>query len=118
MNTNINYQTVGRRIRKLRLEQNMTQETLGEYAGISPAALSYIENGRKHVSLDSLSAIAYALGVTVDALLYGSVEHVTTRYGTDLDEILSSCASSERLFLSEMIRAIKKVLHDHGWHIT
>ena len=57
-------------IRELRMKRGMTQKALAEKAGIGQGVLSYIENGRtKHPRIDTISAIAAALGVTVEKLM-------------------------------------------------
>ena len=57
-------------IRELREKKGWTQTELAKRAGIHQGVLSYIENGRtKHPRIDTLSAIAGALGVTVEKLL-------------------------------------------------
>lgn len=114
---NINYQLIGKRIRDKRLEQSLSQETLSGSAGISTRSLSFIENGKTHVTVDSLYRIAYALGVTVDELIYGSVENVSVPYGSKLEEVFESSSSSERLFLFEVIRSIKAIMQEHGWRL-
>ena len=57
-------------IKRLRRKLGITQSELARRAGIRQGVLSYIENGRtKHPRIDTLAAIANALGVTVDELL-------------------------------------------------
>jgi transcriptional regulator with XRE-family HTH domain len=57
-------------IKRLRRRLGITQSELARRAGIRQGVLSYIENGRtKHPRIDTLAAIANALGVTVDELL-------------------------------------------------
>lgn len=67
----MNYQTLGRRVRTLRLQQGMTQEQLAEAAGLSVPYVSHIECGRKRASLASLERLSEAFGITVDRLLSG-----------------------------------------------
>ena len=57
-------------IRELRLKKGLTQDALAKRAGIPQGVLSYIESGKtKHPRIDTLSAIAAALGVSVDKLI-------------------------------------------------
>lgn len=57
-------------IRELRKKQGISQSELARRAGIRQGVLSYIESGRtKHPRIDTLSAIARALGVSVDKLM-------------------------------------------------
>ena len=57
---------IGRRIAQLRNEQGITQEMLADMTGIRRPHISRIEMGRYSVGLDTLEAIAKALGCTVD----------------------------------------------------
>ena len=116
MDTSINYQLIGERIRDKRLEKDMSQETLSAYAGIATKTLSSIENGKVRINLDSLLKIAHALDATVNELTYGNLENVTIAEKMVIEELLAASSSSERLFLLETILAIKKILLDHGWH--
>ena len=57
-------------IRELRRKRGWTQSKLAEKAGIRQGVLSYIESGRtKHPRVDTLAAIAKALGVPIEALM-------------------------------------------------
>lgn len=59
---------LGLRIRKLRNEKSMSQEELSFKAGISPAHLGQIERATKNPTIDTISKIASALGVSVSEL--------------------------------------------------
>ncbi|GAB2512923.1 helix-turn-helix transcriptional regulator [Paramicrobacterium agarici] len=61
--------TIGRRIRKLRLEQGMTVESLGVKIGRAASQISVIENGKRELKLVELHKLARALGTTLDGLL-------------------------------------------------
>ena len=54
----LNYSELGYRIRKKRLQQKMTQETLAELTDLSIPHVSHIETGKTKVSLESLVKIA------------------------------------------------------------
>lgn len=60
---------VALRIQKVRAERHLTQEQLAEAAGISRDALSRIERNDRAARLDTLAAIAEALGVEVRDLV-------------------------------------------------
>ncbi|MFE1205624.1 helix-turn-helix domain-containing protein [Streptomyces sp. NPDC058762] len=54
--------TVGARIRAARLHANLTQEKLGELAGMDRQAINRIEQGHQSPILDNLVSIARAVG--------------------------------------------------------
>jgi len=62
---------VQRRIRELRLAQELTQQELCERAGISVDAITRIESGKRVPELATIEAIANALGVSVFSLFEG-----------------------------------------------
>ena len=63
----------GALIRRLRLEQGLTQRELADRLGVSPKAVSKWENGLGCPDVTLLNALAAALGVQVEALLSGSL---------------------------------------------
>jgi transcriptional regulator with XRE-family HTH domain len=60
---------VGTNIRRLRLDQGLSQEQLAGKAGINRAYLSTVENGKRNVSIDNIIALANALVVDPRRLL-------------------------------------------------
>jgi DNA-binding XRE family transcriptional regulator len=58
----------GSRVRELRVERSLTQAELGTLAGLKPATLISIENGRHVPTLDTIHELAAALGIQPAAL--------------------------------------------------
>ena len=56
-------------IRVWRDHRGLTGRALAEQAGIVPATLSQIETGKRKGTVDTLKALAAALGVMVDDLV-------------------------------------------------
>lgn len=82
---------VGRRIRDLRKEREMSQELLGEKGGFHYSYIGQIERGEKNISLINLAKIAAALDVGISQLFtYVDEEDKRTDSETDLQEILST----------------------------
>ena len=59
---------IGLRIYTLRKMKGMTQEQLSDMAGIQRTHLGRIEAGKYAVTLETIQAIAEALGMTVDLI--------------------------------------------------
>lgn len=57
---------IGLRIATLRKMQGMTQEKLADKAGLQRTHVGRIEAGKYAVTLETIQAIAEALGMTVD----------------------------------------------------
>lgn len=64
-------ETVGARVSRLRQAQGWTQEDLAFEAGLSQAAISLIEIGRRGIHAATLYALAETLGVSADDLWLG-----------------------------------------------
>lgn len=68
-------QKLGRRIKNLRLKQQLTLETLSEHSGISRSMLSQVERGEKNPTVSVAVKIAKALGVNLFHLIGEGEEH-------------------------------------------
>lgn len=60
---------IGKKIREYRKRRNLTQEALGERAGLHYTYIGQVERGEKDPSFKSLTDIAEALEINVDRLL-------------------------------------------------
>jgi transcriptional regulator with XRE-family HTH domain len=60
---------VGRRVRARRKFHKMTQEELGQRAGVSGATVQRIEKAQTSINLSVLKKLAFVLHVTLDRLL-------------------------------------------------
>lgn len=65
----MDYNLIGRNVKRERSKQKMTQEQLSEKVGISTNFLACIEIGVRHGSFETYAKIANILGVTLDALI-------------------------------------------------
>jgi transcriptional regulator with XRE-family HTH domain len=60
---------LGRNLRQLRVDKQLSQERLGLEAGIDRSYVGRVERGLENVTLDTMLAFATALEVDVSALL-------------------------------------------------
>lgn len=60
---------IGSGLRRIRQARNLSQTQLAALAGVSPAAISQTESGRRGLSLDTLVPLCEKLGIGVDDLL-------------------------------------------------
>jgi predicted transcriptional regulator len=60
---------LGAKVRKIRVELGLSQEELGEKAGLHRTYIGSIERSERNVSLINIKRIASALGVSVVMLL-------------------------------------------------
>jgi transcriptional regulator with XRE-family HTH domain len=61
--------SVGRAIRQVREDRQISQEELGARAGLDRSYISSVENGKRNISLENLSLIARSLGVSLTELV-------------------------------------------------
>lgn len=59
----------GERIKKLRIERNLTQKQLAEMAGVAISAISSYESGNRYPSYDVLISFSRIFHVSTDYLL-------------------------------------------------
>lgn len=100
---NIDYQDIGRRIRKRRKEKGYTQEVLAEIAEISVQHLSHIETANTKLSLPVIVGIANALDTSVDDLLRESIDHVEHINNAEINELIKKYGTKK-------VRKILKLL--------
>lgn len=79
--------TIGHRIRALRLARRMSQAQVAKAAGITSQAVSDLEIGKTQATA-YLSELARALDTTAEYLRYGdTVRETAPAYQADLDKI-------------------------------
>lgn len=91
----IDYAAIGKRIRKARKKQNLTQEQLAEMIGVKSAHISNIESGKKPFSFNVFVRLYTALKVNLDSLLlkHGELRDAAAekRSGSKEVEAMSKC---------------------------
>lgn len=108
----INYNAIGERIRAYRNKMNITQAQLGEQSGVEPSNISHIERGATKVSLPTLIKIANTLGVSLDDLVYDSLEKSRHISNKEMNELLSDCNDNELKSILEMVKSTKAILRN------
>ena len=107
----LNNYLLGKRIKKLRKEQNISQIKFAEMIDKSPAFVSYLERGIKGVRLETLINIAEALNTSLDLLLAGIWEG-PPQNTSDLTKQLEECTPYEQYVLLEGFRELMRILHE------
>lgn len=96
----MDYQALGKRVRKQRLLSDMTQEDLAEAAGISCSFVGHIERGEKKASLETLIALCNAMQVSPNVLLQDSLDNAFLEEGLVMED-------------GKLVSDIMKVLREH-----
>ena len=100
---NIDYSTIGKRIRSLRKQKGWTQAQLAKQCECSVSFQGHIERGTRVPSLETIVKIASLLDVSIDQLIYG------------LDTTSSSASAAMRkmyVLLDEITRVLRKYVDD------
>ena len=61
----------GDRIRKLRLEANLSQEKFALLIDMDRTYLASVENGKRNISLENIAKIANGFNITIEELFKG-----------------------------------------------
>ena len=103
----VDYTSIGNRIRTARLEKGMTQAELGEAAGCSNNYMSHIETGQTKVSLKILLRISRALEYNIDYFLLDTPYVLPqTLVSIDISKKLDKCTSRTLITLNRIIDAL------------
>ena len=97
----INHKDIGFRIGERRRKLNISQKDLAEQIGISSKYLSNIETARRHVTLETLSDLCNALGVTPDYFLLGNFKNDTD---TNITDNLKVCSEGDKEVIKELVK--------------
>lgn len=79
--TDLDFKTIGKKIKQRRISQHITQEYIAGQLDVNPSHISNIECGRAHPSLTALIKIANILKCSVDAFI-----NEEYNYQTDITE--------------------------------
>ena len=106
----LNYKDIGIRIKEERARQKMTQERLAELANLSMTHMSHIETGNTKLSLPALHKVAWALGVSMDALVCDSIAQAKEIFQSELLQYTQDCDETELRIVTDTIMALKDSL--------
>lgn len=109
----INFIIIGRRVREIRLQKQISQEILAEWIERSATYISHIETAKKHASLETLVRIANALGTTVNQLLNGNQENDHEEYKEELVQLVEDCTGYEKRVIYEIAAAAKRSIRSN-----
>lgn len=85
----LDYNIIGERLKKARIDKNMTQEKLAEQIDVSVAFLSRVERGTSHINLKRLTQICEILGVSEGSILNGVSSNSDNYLASEFNNILN-----------------------------
>lgn len=92
------YTEIGKKIRILRKQIDITQAELAEQSGISTAFLGHIERGTRIMSINTFCKIIKALNCTADELLGGITQAGSTGTSREIDSIIADLQALKKRF--------------------
>ena len=96
----------GKRLRKLRLERNLTQEQLSEKMDVSVAFLSRIERGNSQVNLKRLTQICEILDIPEGEILTGVSNKSQNYLESEFADLLKTCTPEKQKLIYDIARVI------------
>ncbi len=102
------YKNIGKRLKELRLQANMSQEQLAEYVGVATKTISYWENAHNPITLNKIPLIAEALNIPAYKLFvfFDTEEKVADK---DYITLLQSKTGEELDVLFKLIKELRKI---------
>lgn len=99
----LDYNIIGERLKKARIDKNMTQEKLAEQIDVSVAFLSRVERGTSHINLKRLTQICEILGVSE-----GSILNSDNYLASEFNNILNSVSSDKQKLIYKIAKVISE----------
>lgn len=109
----IDYHSMGKRIKHFRAENGLSQYDLSERTGISRSYLSQIENGLFNLSLEYLVLISNELKVPIEELLKESLDD-TDKKQSEIELILLECSPEEKRILTKNMKDLRETIRPYG----
>lgn len=100
------YSVIGKRIKQLRVAQELTQEQLAAKLDFSVAFLSRVERGRAKINLARLVEIASILRVEPSYLLSGSNEDSKNYLDREFHTVLEKCSPEQQKFIYQVAELV------------
>ena len=102
----LDYHIIGERLKKARVEKNMTQEKLAEQLDVSIAFLSRIERGSSHINLKRLNQLCDLLDVSEGYLLNGASSSSENYLDKEFTDLIKSVSPEKQKLIYNVAKTI------------
>lgn len=99
---------IGNNVRKYRMKRKLTQHQLADLINCNNSAITRIEGGARMMSISTLRAMAHALGVSCDALLFDD------RADVHISNIVSMLQGQSQTSLTHIEGFVQLFLQEYG----
>lgn len=106
----IDYASIGKKVKQIRLSKGVTQEQLAEAVGVGVTHISHLETGSGVVSLKVFLAIVNFLQCSADELLCKEITTARPIVDNWLVDLVADCDKTEIKIISDTIAALKQTL--------
>lgn len=110
----MDYASIGRGIRKCRMQRHLRQEETAELVGLSPNYYGAIERGEKIPSLETFIAILNALETSADLVLADVLVVGYTARNSVMDERMRMLPETERARIHDVLEVMLKHADQNG----
>ncbi len=107
----MDYISLGKNIRKYRIQAGYTQSHLAELCDCTDGHIGQIENARSIPSLSITLSIANALNVSVDQLVSEDLTNKENFLNTRIYELTKNLSTTDKIFALEMMKALLAVFN-------
>lgn len=106
----LDYKAIGTRVRRKRLDKNLSQFELANEIGVSNPHISNIERGKTKVSLPTLIDIANALETSLDELVCDNVNESKSVFIREIADEIERCNAEEVKIVTDVVKALTESL--------
>ncbi len=107
----VDYFALGFRVKQARESKNLTQDKLAEACGLTTSHIGHVERATRIPSVDTIFKIARSLNVSLDYLLFDSMETNENLF-INITEILKTKNKSKVNRFITIIRALLDKIDD------
>lgn len=107
-NSVIDYSSLGKRIKKCRLEHNLSYKELCHLSNVSEKTLRNIESGNSSVSVTNLISISNALNVSLDYLLMDTLTNKSSAIKFMMNHLFEDLNEKETQIMIETGHLLNK----------
>ena len=101
---------VGKRIREIRKNKNLTQADLASLTGMAPSNISEIESGKTSIKLTTFCRLVEVLQVSADDVLRANVPAGRQSCKQEYVALLEDCTPEEIDTINGFVRNLKATL--------
>lgn len=114
MRNEIDYGTIGVRVRAARKKLGMTQDKLAGLTDLTVPYISNIENNHTKLSLVTITSLANALETTIDSLMFENLNALTSQYDVEFKDLVEDCTEREKAIILDVVTQLKQSLREQG----